>query len=692
MPERVSRRAHLAAVGSTVALSGCVVGWDDITGNGGTSTGPTTDGRTPTGTVPGEWPENTPEPTVTVSADGAGDYGTFRDAYDASKPGDVVGLAAGTYTLGGIPTAKRGSLRYAAVETRGITVVGRGRARTTVALETDRDVLSVPDWEFWNLAVAANGSIVGPRDGKFRGCYVDARIMDPPGYASAEYLLDGGDASIASSGLAKRPSAERTYYGLAFDTVLDAVDDLGFDDTGSEPIDASFAEAYRSDTLVEFPPGEYLVADEHVGDDVSRFGIRGTGASRRDVRITPASGTALKWLKAVEAGPHLIENCSFDERRDETTQLSLWLQTTGGSVVRNVEWLGRTPDDSGLNYTVTAECADVDGVFVVDGIYAGIDEPAKQVAYPDGVVFLRGGPGHRGEVVLRNPVVHDRNSAATRYTKPTGVLTIQGGEFVNNQNANVRFGAGDHPSKVSSATGTHVRVDADSEGTSDAIRVDASSRGYAGAVFRDLQIEWKKPAGRGVVTFPAFGGHGRATFHGCAIHNDGAQTPTVAADAVPHDRDTVMPRRRAVVFENCSFTGSGGGFVADNRPGSVIRNSCIDMPNASVSGFATRNVSSTCRTSVDGTAKPTPTITATKRGGLAVDLSAADSTVRGERAVSYEWDVAGRTYTGPTASHTFPVAGTYSVALAVEYESGRTATAGSELVVNYPWLVRDPSG
>lgn len=406
----------------------------------------------------------------------------------------------------------------------------------------------------------------------------------------------GSVGSPSVGGTRTSTPTKREYRGITFDRILDAVDDLGFDDTGGEPIDEPFDEAYRTGTLIEFPPGEYLVAGEHDGRGVSRFGILGTGATHRDTRITPTEGTALEWLKAVDAGSHLIENLSFHERSDDTTQLSVWLRTTGGSVVKDVEWLGRTPDDSGVSYTLTAECVDVDGVLSVDGLYAGLDEPAKTVDYPDGVQFIRAGPHHKGEVVLRDPVIHNRNSSATRYTWPTGVLTIIGGEFVNNENANIRFGAGDHPTKVSSATGSYVRVDADSEGTNDAVRVDANNQGYSGAVFRELAIEWRKTQGRGVISFPRFGGHGSATFYDCVVHNAGSETNTVSASAVQNTEDVVQPPNTSVHFENCSFTGSGLGFTCVARPGSSIVDSCIDMPRASIEGFETNSISrSHCR-------------------------------------------------------------------------------------------------
>jgi len=618
----------------------------------------------------------------TVGKNGVGEYETIADAYRNASAGDVIGLGNGNFSLKPVMTTISDSPigSFGSLEIPEITVVGRGVDQSIVDLGSEHEVFALPSWQLRRLTVTAGDSIVGPRSNTFRTCRITSPIMDPPGYGGESHRIETDDV-ITASGLSRTQSAARTYYGIAFDTVLDAVEDLGFDNTGTEPIDDAFEAAYESGTLIEFPPGEYLTGREHEGNDVSRFGIRGLGASRRDVQIKPVEGTALKWLNATNSGPHLVENLSLHERSDDTSQLSLRLTTSDGSVLKNVEWLGRTPNDSGVGYSLAAEVTDQDGVFVIDGLYAGLDEPAMEVSYPNGVAFLRSGPLHEGEVVLRDPVIHERNSAATRSTAPTGVLTIEGGEFVNNQNANIRFGAGDHPSKVSSATGCYVKVDG-SRNSGDAVRVEAGDNGYSGAMFRDLEIEWSKKASRGVITIPGYATHGRAEFYDCVVRNDGADTLTVnaAATSTPNKKD-------AVVFENCSFIGSGRGFDAANRDGSVIRNSCIDMPNASIETFATENVKRADCREPRRPASVVPTITANKQDGTEVTLSAADAAYRDRRITSYSWSIEGGTARGKTVSQTFPEPGTYIVELTVEADDGTTKSTTAELIVNYPDLV-----
>lgn len=687
MEKRPSRRQYLASIGSALLLAGCPGdgsntprGGADIDQSPAETRGAPADG---TADLAGQLTsETTPEPTEIVANDGSGDFDSFAAAYRAADPGDVIGLAAGRFELGDLPTGtvSDAGVTYDTVETANVTVVGLDRTRSTLRFDTSSELLVAPGWEFWHLRFSANGSVVGPRDGKFRGCQVDTPIMAPPQYASVVHQLSDG-TQVTTQGLDRGDGATATRFGVTFDTVVDAVDDLGLDASGSTPIDPVFSEAYETGTLIEFPPGRYLVEEEHDGSEVSRFGIRGTGTSRRDVQFTPTPGSTLKWLKAVNAGPHVIENVSFDERDDDETQLSVWVRTRDGSVLKNVEWLGRTPDDSGVAYTLTTEVTDEQGVIILDQIYAGLDGPAKQVEYPEGVVFLMAGPSHRGEVAVREPVLHDRNSAATRSTSPSGVMTIEGGEFVNNQNANVRFGAGNHPEKVSSATDTYVRVDQNSRGTADAVRVDASSNGYAGAVFRDLTVEWEKSRGRGVIAIPKWGGHGSAEFHNCTVHNDG-ELLTISAESTPVDDN-------AIVVEGCSFTGSGGGFRAVGRPDSVIRDSCINMPDAAIEGFETRAVSTAdCRATHGPDKRTAPTITSTTEG-LTVELSAADSRVRGGDIASYTWEIEGRTATGATVSHTFPLAGTYTVSLTIEDGDGEATTTTVPLVVGYSRLRRD---
>jgi len=486
-------------------------------------------------------------------------------------------------------------------------------------------------------------------------------------------LIGSTSVAAAVSGLSGIASAETTYNGITFDRVVDAVDDLGMDPTGSEPIDAAFESALETGTLIEFPPGEYRIDSSHNDSSVSRFGFRGTGSHRHDVQFKPTAGSAVAMLQGGGPGPYMIENVSFHELDDDVSMMYLGLGSSNGVYVGNVEWLGRTPLDDGSDYTISADVYDQDAVSVFENIYAGLDKPAVDATYPDGVAFLRAGPAHEGEVVLRNPVIHQRNSAATRLEAGPGVTTIEGGEFVNNQNANIRFGAGDHPTKVSSATGTYIKTDG-SRTTSDAVRLGATKDGYAGAVFRDLEIEWTKDNGRGVIALPDWGHHGRVEFYNCTIRNEGSDTLTVNADPVSIEDDKI-------IMENCSFTGSGRGFDAADRDGSVIRDSCIDMPNASIETFDTENVSNGgCGGNTNG--GPSASITVTDKTDLTVELSGADSTDSDGDIVAYDWDVNGSSYQGKSVSHTFDSEGTYSVTLVVEDDDGATDSTTTEVSVS----------
>ncbi|QSG16082.1 PKD domain-containing protein [Halapricum desulfuricans] len=486
-------------------------------------------------------------------------------------------------------------------------------------------------------------------------------------------LIGSTSVAAAVSGLSGIASAETTYNGITFDRVVDAVDDLGMDPTGSEPIDAAFESALETGTLIEFPPGEYLLEDDHYISDVSRFGVRGLGNHRRDVQFLPAKGSAIGFFEGGGPGPYTVENVSFNERDDEVSMMYLDIRSNKGVYVNNIEFLGVTPLDDKNGHSLAVDVWDQDAVGIWENVYAGLDKPAVKADYPDGVAFFRAGVGHEGEVILRDSAIHERNSAATRLTAGPGVTTLENVEFVNNQNANIRFGAGNHPSKVSSATGCYVKVDG-SRHSGDAIRVDASDNGYAGAVFRDIEIEWTKEAGRGVIALPDWGGHGSAEFYDCTVHNDGEKTLTVNADSVSPDDD-------AVVLENCSFTGSGRGFDAADRDGSVIRDSCIDMPNASIETFDTENVSNGgCGGNTNG--GPSASITVTDKTDLTVELSGADSTDSDGDIVAYDWDVNGSSYQGKSVSHTFDSEGTYSVTLVVEDDDGATDSTTTEVSVS----------
>ncbi|SFK70230.1 hypothetical protein SAMN04487950_0670 [Halogranum rubrum] len=90
--------------------------------------------------------------------------------------------------------------------------------------------------------------------------------------------------ALSGSAAAQRSDSE------SFNQQLNAVDDLGMDPEGNDAIDTALIEETPSNTLIEFPAGEYLVTDAVVADVAKRFGIAESD-SPGDVTFTFASAT-----------------------------------------------------------------------------------------------------------------------------------------------------------------------------------------------------------------------------------------------------------------------------------------------------------------------------------------------------------------------------------------------------------------
>jgi len=411
-----------------------------------------------------------------------------------------------------------------------------------------------------------------------------------PDYNRRSFLKLTGTVAGVTAGMAGAAAGQTTRHGISFDRVVDAVDDLGMDPNGNATIDAKLDKNLDTGTLIKFPPGEYLISDDQVFRGESRLGILGLGDGPRDVTFKAAKGYAGKWLNVGGGSEqHLIENVSLHERYDNDSGIALRYKASG-TILKDVEWLGRTPTDHSFGYQITVDDVRRDGVSLVENVTAGIDAPANQAVYPNGMPLFRNSPSHEGEVIIRNMVAHQRNGSALRSTNMDGVVTVEGGEFVANSNSNLRFSAGHHPDKVSTADGTYIEMNSDvrSPAANEAVRVDASGGDAAGAIFRNLTINWKEVdrpvtgSPRGAIVL--FNGHGRAEFYNCTVYNEDGKTVNSVDSANTYDDD--------IIIENCDFTGPGGDFDAGDRDGSVIRDSSIDMPNASFYNFETVNIDS----------------------------------------------------------------------------------------------------
>ncbi|RLM83343.1 hypothetical protein D3D02_18330, partial [Halobellus sp. Atlit-38R] len=175
-------------------------------------------------------------------------------------------------------------------------------------------------------------------------------------------------------------------------TVFDAVDDLGMDPTGQEPVDDILDETYGDDTAIEFPPGDYLITREHDWDrGVSNFQLVGLGDSHKDVQFVFTSGNngeKYRFLEITSGDNHVLKNFSIQQTDDDTTSAVIWLANDDGALVEDVEWLGRTPTDShARDQLLLFDCTSVEGVNVARRVY--MREGAALPGYPNGVAGIR---------------------------------------------------------------------------------------------------------------------------------------------------------------------------------------------------------------------------------------------------------------------------------------------------------------
>ncbi|UWG50169.1 hypothetical protein AArcCO_0851 [Halalkaliarchaeum sp. AArc-CO] len=411
-----------------------------------------------------------------------------------------------------------------------------------------------------------------------------------------------------------------------FDRVVDAVDDLGMDATGEEPIDDALADGVETGTLIEFPPGDYTVAQEAPTNppyNPSRFGMVGRGESHTDVQFHFPNASEKKgfWFFYQAGGKDiLLKNFSIQLTDDRETSVSVRFDCNDGGLIEDVEWLGFIPAQSkGYGQLIRCNVAETTGANI-HGVnklrrltigrggawYGG---HRSRTGTSPGTTYIRHYPDHIGEVIYEDLHLEQSGGNAFRSTNNEGVITVRGGLFRNNDISNLRLQGGKHPTKISSVTGARVVINHDDiryptkgskprHGTG--IHID-SRKGESGVVFEDCDIEYynidldERHEGppNGVIRLSDTGvsNPGGFTMKNCRVYNNTtAQTfwlQSIKAGAEePH----------GVTLENVDVTATAetqyqGAVIAvqTGRNNTRITNCCIHAPNSAVDGIAFEN-------------------------------------------------------------------------------------------------------
>lgn len=434
---------------------------------------------------------------------------------------------------------------------------------------------------------------------------------------------DGADAQDAEEAPSSRlgPPRHITEADFNFQTVLNAVDDLGMDPTGQDPIDAKLGRARASNTLIVFPPGTYKIkagpkrnATHNWGSDASHFGIKGLGDKPKDVQFVVEQQPANyggRWIQDHGGEGVMLKNFAIQQHRDRYTSADIWIQKRDLVLLEEVEWAGLIKNDNhGNAQQLSVEITSRSGKGEINRLY--IREGSYMPGYPNGTGGLRLSLAHKGTMYLTDMWIEQMNSSSFRFTKVPGRVGVEGGFFKNNANTNIRGGAGNHPDGPSYVRGATVVVDAndmnqyqppgESLTPTSAISIDSSGQAYTGMIIEDVDVHFlNAPAGSKVLKRPGFGEHGSFVLRNVRIRNDTNHPVTVIGDVS-------KPANETARIINTHVVGSGGGKLqANSRTRAEISDSCVES-NFAIQGFdVVENVSrSNCEPPQSSTEAPAP--------------------------------------------------------------------------------------
>jgi hypothetical protein len=403
------------------------------------------------------------------------------------------------------------------------------------------------------------------------------------------------------------PSIEApvTRHGITFGTVVDAVDDLGMDPTGHEPIDDALEEAYGDDTLLALPPGRYLVADQHEWDaGVEGFGLLGLGTGRENVELVFPPGNAgapdpaNHWFLRVSSGrDHLVENLTVQQTGDRVTGVGALFRLADGLRIVDVEFAGFDPEWSHApGFSLLTEITDQDGVGVIRRFVSTDGGVVSE--YPKRKTPIGAFSPHRGELRIKDAHVEESGSHSAYVSRTNGCVRVEGGLFRNNDNTNLRLSGGGHPNKRSWVRGSRIVVDVegaahlpDGERYQGARGIWVEAGGKHEYGHGDLLIEGVSAVARSnAAPFPLLlveHSHGSVTIRNSRFASAvRGVTPVDARWTYDTVDDGGALTVESVRIDAPGRTAAGSALDVDERPGTVIRDATITLTAGSVDGLA----------------------------------------------------------------------------------------------------------
>ena len=396
-------------------------------------------------------------------------------------------------------------------------------------------------------------------------------------------------AGLGSGAFSGTASAASERHGISFDRVVNAVDDLGMDASGSKPIDSALQSTMKDgNTLVEFPPGTYLIDGQLTEGELNSWGIRGLGENPTDVTFVTNPGEGKRIIKSGDGNGILIENVAFDYSQKRAGSLGLILKAQDNLRVQDVHFVGFNPnEEEGGVVNLSPQILSTDGTAVVDGLVrkgATDIRPHRHLsgpANPPGIMWL--GKKHKGTLVVRNSHLENAGENGIYASAPSGSIQIENSVFKNNNQAALRMGG-----KGSYVKNSRFVVDTSESDNENglinphSIIWETDKRGETGGYIEGCEFDYRNAPKKTTAAIWADGSVGEFTVRDTRIRID---TPEIAAIKLddPTSSRLGVPSDRpwGVTLEKVSVTGSSAGSLpaidVTNRPGTTVKSCCLQL-------------------------------------------------------------------------------------------------------------------
>lgn len=415
----------------------------------------------------------------------------------------------------------------------------------------------------------------------FSGCESNASTATPSESSSSEGTSNGSTPASGSALELPTQGGVQPVSGsdpdLEFDFTyrVDAVEDLGLDPTGNEPIDEVLNTVTVDDVLVEFPRGTYTY-DGPIEGDPTNFGIRGATDDRRDVVIRPKPPGG-RFLNLRDAQNVLVEGMMFDEMYRQDAGVENVVVVSDGVVVRDVAHVGLQDWAKCLSVRVT----DPDGTGRVEDVR--LTHPTRLLEYPDSILRFYVGSDHRGTLHVTDSEISNAGSNGLYASRTTGNVRVENCLFRNNQNASLRIaGSGSYvkDSRFVLDTEGSQFYSADEFGTAVGILWESGDFGKTGGLVEGCEMVCRSNPGNPIIEVD--GSAGGMTVRDCRIHNEvpGTEPIRVFSPGESTMIEGVPDRPWQIILDNVTVTGVAtdidGAIEIRGRDLSMIRDSCID--------------------------------------------------------------------------------------------------------------------